>query len=80
MSGIRSIGLIHELFFPVGNYAFIHKKKWIGCMGELCITQIGFMGELYQPLIGFTHALLKRLYILKAFKKNAQKKITIARR
>lgn len=48
-------------------------------MGELCITQIGFMGELYQPLIGFTHALLKRFYILKAFKKNSQKMTAITR-
>jgi len=79
MSGIKPIGLVRELFYPVGNYHYIHKSKSIGCMCELCITQIRFMGELYQPLIGFTHALLKRLYILKAFKKNAQKIITITR-
>jgi len=79
VSGINPIGLMREPFYPVGNCHFIHKKKWIGCMGELCITQIGFMGELYQPLIGFTHALLKRFYILKAFKKNSQKMTAITR-
>ncbi len=76
MSGITSIGVMHGLLSPVGNCPFIHKSKWIWRMCELCITQIGRMDGLYECLIGFTHALLKRFYILKAFKNNAQNAIT----
>ena len=76
MSSITSIEVMHGLLSPVGNCPFIHKSKWIWRMCELCITQIGLMDELYECLIGFTHALLKRFYILKAFKKNSQNAIT----